>query len=148
MTDDIKNLFKNDKVIDEIKSNNFIFTERFTEIAQSYYKHRKVDADVDIQVYTENDISQVTKELKNDNQLSFKDEIHVKRILKDNETIYIEKKDYNLLMISTKSSILGNEDNLFIKIKSSKEINLYDRYIVINILFYFELYLMLTSKTS
>lgn len=148
VVDDIKTIFKSEEVIEEIKSDKFDLAARFTGILSAYYKHRKLDADIDIQVYGANDIDQIRKDLKDANQLSFKDEIHVKGVLKNKETIYIEKKDYNLLLMSTESSILGNGDNLFIRIKSSKEINLYDRYIVINMLFYFELYLMLTSKTS
>lgn|GEM_PF-2962519 len=146
--DDIKTLFKNEDIIEEIKSDRFDFTEKFTEIAHSYYKYRKLGADIDSEIYKISDIDRITKELKDFHQLSFNKGIQIKQTLKNSETIYIEKKDYNILVVSTKSNILGEDDNLLIKIKSSKDINLYDRYILINILFYFELYLMLASKTS
>lgn len=144
--DDVKKLFADGEVIGDIRTDNFDLIERFSEILRLYYKHRKVSVDVECQVYLRDNIDNIVDELIDDNQLQLYKKHQIKRTLNKNETLYIENKKQNLLLVTTKSSVLNDESNLLIKVKSIKDINLYDRHIIVNILFYFELYLVLALK--
>lgn len=140
---EIRKLFENEDIMSEIKSNKFDFILRLSEVIEVYYKHRKLSVDINCETYVNSDIDSIVEDIVASNQLSLYKKIKLKKVLNKKDFIYLENKTYNLMLVTEKSLVFNKtNDIILVKIRSIKEINLYDRYIIVDIVKYFEIYLL------
>ncbi len=136
--------FKERIVNANIKSNltgKFNFVNEFEILLVKYFEMKNIEVKVDVSTYTNNQINLLVNKISQEFNLSRREISELKFRLEKDISYYFKRKDYEVYHLVATSEFFPDK-NISILIKYYSVCNLFDQYIIKNLLYYFEIELL------
>lgn len=136
--DDIKALMKETNTIIKVRNRTFNFLDEVKKVLYLFYGYRNLDVNITVKLYDNSNMNSIINDLTQQHGLKKKERSEVQNCLTEEISFYLNREKNNYFLITTKTNEYPGK-KIMLGIKSPKEINLNDQYIILNLIYTLEL---------